>query len=469
MKTSPTMQSTYARQMVSHLASIATADIPDSAKDAAKRVLLDTYACAIAGQSSPGIEAVLEQMRDWGGKPESAILFTADRLPMPNAAFANAAMIHALDFDDVYTPGTLHLTSVIVPAMLAAGEVAHADGQDMLAAMILGIELAARIGVAERTRRRGGGFLPTSLAGGFGAVITAARLLALTEQQTVHALGINYAQAAGNRQALLDASLTKRLQPAFAARSALWAVALAHRGITGPERMFEGDAGYFNVYMNGDVPDVAELLPPLCDYAVEHVSTKRYPSCGACHPVQIAAEKLREEEHLDPCDIKRVETFGVAPLVSEPFRLDQPQVAAQFSAAWAVAHTLLRGPARLADYTDEAIRGDREVCALTRRITNVPTPDDVPDATPAEGENAYRSRYQGVIVHTTDDRRLMRAHSPAQTFPQGPASWEDIERKLRECVTFAGRSEEAAESVIMALKQSGGIAAKELVSLLQYP
>ena len=61
-------------------------------------------------------------------------------------------------------------------------------------------------------------------------------------EQTVHALGINYAQAAGNRQALFDKTLAKRLQPAFAVRSALWAAGLAECGITGPPEAIEGDA-----------------------------------------------------------------------------------------------------------------------------------------------------------------------------------------------------------------------------------
>lgn len=122
------------------------------------------------------------------------------------------------------------------PENSAQADVLPSMFTDGLAAMILGIELAARIGVAEHSRRRGQGFLPSSLAGSFGAVITAACLLGLSREQIVHALGINYAQISGNRQALLDASLTKRLQPAFAVRSALWAVDLARTGITGPRQ-----------------------------------------------------------------------------------------------------------------------------------------------------------------------------------------------------------------------------------------
>ena len=190
-------ETSYSRALTEQILTITDENIPASAYEAAKILLLDTMACALAGREAPGVEAVHSQLRAWGGKAEASVLFSnSPKLPMPNAAFTNSVMIHALDFDDIYMPGVLHITSVIVPAMLAAGEAAAATGRRALAAMILGIETAARIGVAERNRRRSGGFLPTSLVGGFGAVITAASLLGLTQDQTVHALGINYAQAA---------------------------------------------------------------------------------------------------------------------------------------------------------------------------------------------------------------------------------------------------------------------------------
>lgn len=114
-------------------------------------------------------------------------------------------------------------------------------------------------------------------------MIAASRLLGLAREQCVEAMGINYAQVSGNRQALLDMTLTKRLQPAFAARSAPWALGLASRGMTGPHRALEGRCGYFHAYMNGDVPNAEELTVSKAWYELENVAVKRYPGCGACH------------------------------------------------------------------------------------------------------------------------------------------------------------------------------------------
>ncbi|MBS3763561.1 MAG: MmgE/PrpD family protein, partial [Planctomycetes bacterium] len=322
-------------------------DIPSSAYEAAKKLLLDATGCAIAGQQEPGVRQAVEQAEAWGGKEEATIIGRGTKVPAPNAVFANAAMTHALDYDDVYIPGTLHITSIIVPIMLAAQEMSETSGKKALAAMIMGIEVAGRLSMAERGRRRGMGFLPTSLAGSFGAVLTVARLLRLDRRECVNAMGINYAQVSGNRQALLDSTLTKRMQPGFAARSALWSTTMAARGVTGPERALDGEAGYFSVYMNGDAPEAEELTKEREWLQVERVAIKRWPSCGACHHAQAAAEKLREEEDLRPEQIAGVELFGCGPggLVGNPFRIgENPQVDAQFSVAWGVAHTLLRGP-----------------------------------------------------------------------------------------------------------------------------
>lgn len=435
-----------------------TDEISPAAYEAAKKLLLDALGCAIAARKAPGVGEVLEQMRDWGGKPEATVIASGDKLPAPNAIFANGTLIHALDYDDIHMPGTLHITSIIVPIVLAAAERSRAPGREVLAALIMGIEVAGRLGKAERMRRRGMGFLSSSIVGGFGGVAAAARLLGLTESQCVNAMGINYAQASGNRQALLDATLTKRMQPAFAARSAMWAVDLAARGVTGPERALEGAAGFFNVYLNGDACPAEELDAESEWMEVERVSLKRFPSCGGCHSVQIAAERLLEEGRFKPEAFERVELFGCGPggLVGHPFELgEHPQVSVHFSAAWGVAHTLLRGPATLPDYTDERIRADLDVVALAKAITFVKAPPGLPpgfEAPPDYPEHA--SKPHGVIVHTRDGGRLMQTQSPAETFRPGGHGLDAAVSKFHQCAAFSGTCDrEQAKAIVQAASQ----------------
>jgi len=441
----------------------AAGEIPESACQAAAKLVLDALGCAVGACSAPGIGALRGQVAAWGGAEEAGQFFSGLKVPAPHAAFVNSAMIHALDFDDVYLPaGALHVTSVVVPAAFAAGEMAGASGREVLAAVVMGIEVAGRLGIAARKHRRSEGFLPTSLDGGFGAVAAAARLLGMSQEQCVHAFGINYAQISGNRQALLDSTLTKRIQPGFAARSALWATALARCGISGPENAFEGDAGYFKTYLDGALPDADELLAPKALFEVENTSLKRYPSCGAAHPSQEAAELLAIEEDLQPPEIASVELFGAhleGGIVGRPFVIgDSPQVDAQFSAAYAVALGLLRRSASLFDYTDEAVLANHDIAALASSMSFIETPPDLPERlmdTPPDFPD-YTTLPYGLVVHTHDGRRLVRARCPAQTFAPEAATPDLVKRKFHDCARFSGVcGAEQAEEIIHAIRALG--------------
>ena len=184
-------------------------DIPTKAYVAAKKMVLDTIGVTIAGYNAGGIAEVIAQMRDWGGKPEATLLIHGGKLPAPQAAFANSAMAHACDYDEQHKFGTAHGMVSVLPACLAAGEMTGATGKDLLAAVILGHEVTNRLAMAfQKQKARGGyyvsGFLPPSVIGGFGTTAAVCRMFGMTVDQTVHALGINYAQASGNRQALFD-------------------------------------------------------------------------------------------------------------------------------------------------------------------------------------------------------------------------------------------------------------------------
>ncbi|MCF6174450.1 MAG: MmgE/PrpD family protein [Victivallaceae bacterium] len=433
--------------------SVIADSIPDKSYDKAKILLLDALGCAIAGHNMPGIHALQEQICDWGGKAEASLFISGGKVPLPNAVFLNGAMIHALDFDDVYLPGTLHLTSTIVPVVLGVAEKTAASGMDCLSSLIMGIEIAGQLGIAQHRRNPAMALLPSSMLNGFGAIISAARLFKMTVEATVNAMGINYTQISGNRQALLDMTLAKRIQPSFAGRSAVWAFELAKRGITGPTRTFEGEAGYCRTYLNDDIFRPEEFKLDLYNLQIDKVSMKKYPSCGACHNVQIAAERLMNAEYLHCDEIEKIEIFNCGPggFVSKPFKPGKnPQVDAQFSVIWAVAHTFVNGPAKLEDYTDEKIGEDQAVLEFSKKISFTKEPDGLPEkiACPADFPG-YSSMYQGIIVHTKNGRKLQSAQCPWQTFNPALSTLENAVGKFKECVTFSGLKKHLqAENII---------------------
>ncbi len=419
-----------------------SADISDKAWASARILLLDALGCALAGWQADGCKDVIEQMQYWGGRGESSLFVLGDKLPMPNAAFANSVLVHAQDLDDVHIPGTLHISSIVVPTMLAAAEAANVSGRDALLGLILGVEIAARIETPGHGFRRGAGYLPTSLAGSFGGVMTAARILGLTAEQCAEAMGINYAQLSGNRQALYDSTLSKRMQPAFAARSAIWGTVLAQRSLTGARYALEGEAGYYKLYLDmPNEPKSGQLTLQQDFWEIERVSYKHYPSCGANHHCQEAAEKIHDEEKIALDQIKQVSIFGIAPggIVSRPFEIGKnPQVDAQFSVAWSVAHSLLRGRATMMDYRSENVVADKQVIELAKKIDYIPTPENLPpkielprDYTPG------MINWHGVVVTLKDGRQITRCCAPAQTFAPGNLTWDQAVTKFEQNAQYS--------------------------------
>jgi len=357
---------------------------------AAKKVILDTIGTAIAGFDSPGIKQIREILTEWGGKGEGQVLVYGDKLPLPSTVFLNSCMIHALDLDDLYRPAALHITSSVIPVAFGIGELMNSTGKEILDAVIIGIEVAARLGKEFVKRIKHDSllpsdieagidpspreFLPSTIIGGFGATTTACRLLGLSIDETVNAFGIYYAQASGNRQALYDLTLTKRMQPAFGAKAAIWAAYIAKKGITGPEKAFEGDAGLFKVYArSGDIPSEDYLTQERASYEIERITFKRFPTCGASHPAILAALDCYAENRLKYEEIEKVEIYideGGNRMVKNPFDRNHtiPQIVAQFSAPYVVALALLRGHVTIHDITNEQIRKDIEVKELAEKV-----------------------------------------------------------------------------------------------------
>ena len=313
----------------------------------------------------------------------------------------------------------------------------------MLDALILGMEVSGRIGNAYRTSGPNTYFLPTTIVGGFGATAASCRLLGLDVDQTVDALGIYYAQTSGNRQALIEQKPTKRTQPGFAVRSAMWSACLAKRGLTGAEEAFEGAGGLFGLYTGEKCPPIEMFSGPLDAFHIETITIKRFPTCGSQQTAMLAALKIASEHKLRPEDIQTVEIFlapGGDELVGRAFVMTQdPQIDAQFCAPYGVALALLRGRVLLSDITNEQIQKDIEVSQLAERIIQL-----------NEWPEPIEAWEQAVRVTTTDGRTLSAvAHKRRDIFNPDLVTDENVERKFRECVEFAGVCSETEASEIV--------------------
>jgi 2-methylcitrate dehydratase PrpD len=301
--------------------------------------------------------------------------------------------------------------------------------------MVIGIEIAARLSIEHRKMMKDIGFLQSSVLGIFGATAAACRLFGLSVKKTINAFGIAYSQASGNRQALFDTTLTKRIQPAFAAKAAIYATCFASRGFTGPTNIFEGKAGLYRIYGCQGEPPKPEVFEGIKDvWEIEKTSVKRYPSCGAAHPISDLALKLVKENDLKPDDVEKIDlylTTEAKDLVGIPFKMGEfPQVNAQFNAPFAAALAFTKRSVGVKDYDNYTIQNDVETQSFIKKI-NVYHNDDLKNP-PTDDE-----RIHTMHIHLKQGKSITGSMGVKDVLAVDRVSYENVEDKFRECADYS--------------------------------
>lgn len=408
--------------------------LPESVVAAVKTNVFDTLACAVAGSSAPGVAETLELGREWGGTPQATVIAFGDRMPAHHAAWINGAMAHARDYDDTHDAAVLHAGVSVVPAALAAAEMAGpVSGADFIAAVAAGLETVCRLGVATEVGIIESGYMYTSLFGHFGATVAAGRILKLDRQQMIDALGIAYSQVAGNHQVTRDAALTKRMQPGFAAKAALVSTQLARKGIRGAQQTFDGLDGFFRVYLR-DRCDTTKLRAGLgADFEFVNLSYKPYPCCRFNHTAIDAALAIAAREDIRPADIHRVEvgvTRQAYEAVCTPVAMRKAPktiVEAQFSIPFTVAAALIDRSLVLSHMTEDGI-ARQDILDLTARVDGVVSPEIERDW----GRNISPAALK---VELADGRVLEHRVDHPRGSVQALMTVADFDRKMADCVS----------------------------------
>ncbi|MCE2452826.1 MAG: MmgE/PrpD family protein [Nitrospinae bacterium] len=362
------------QKIIAHYANLRFEDLPEEAVCAARNLIVDALACALAGSAAPLNPEIIERHLRWGGAPEATVLVFGGKAPAPTAAWLNAAMIHSNDFDDTEDVTQNHIFVTILPALLAAGESLERamPGREVIAALAGAADVTLRLNAVVHQSIHPG-WLPTTVFGAVSASMAAARALGLDEEGLANAAGFGYAQSHGNRQALLDGTVAKRLQPAFSARAGVHSAVLAQTGATGPRRIVEGADGFIELFGGGE-GDPDALTKDLGEtFHVSRVGMKPYPSCRVSHPHISAALEARERlGSFGAMDVESVEVWATPighSMIGQAFQIrENPQVDAQFSAQWTTAFSLLNGLPRIAHFDPDLIVSGAEVIELAQKI-----------------------------------------------------------------------------------------------------
>lgn len=415
-------------------------DIPADVMDQAKRHMLDSLGIAIAASGFDYAKRTIGAIHGVAGAGSHPVIGMPYRLPLRDAVMMNGSLIHGLDYDDTHSDAIVHASSSTVPTALHMAREHGASGPEALAAYILGVEGASRIGAAAQGGFHQVGFHPTGMVGAFGCALTAGRLAGATPAQIGAAQGILLSMAAGSLEFLEDGSWTKRIHPGWAGFAAITATALARNGFKAPPAAYEGRFGLFRSHLQEKSPDdlsrCTERLGEL--WEMRNNALKPYPCCHFNHVFADAALALRAAHGVRPEEIRHITVRihpGQVKVVCEPEAAKkQPANSydAQFSVHYAVASCLLRGRLSLDELEEDMIRDPRALalCARTSYETD-PTLN-------------FPRYYGGELIIETMDGRVLRHREEMNRGSDGnPLTMADVERKFME---NAGRQFSAAKA-----------------------
>ncbi len=425
--------------------SLRWAQVPEATRASVRRELLDYLGAAIAGRAAAGFPPWLKVLVDMGGRPDARVI-GGPRVPAPTAALCNGYYGHVLEFDDTHDEAVLHAGSAAIPAAFAAaGMRGEVSGQEFCEAVLLGVELTCRLGVATKLNLVKGGWIYTALLGHFGATLAAARLIDPRPETLRNAQGIVYCLASGNHQSTREGMSTKHVQPGFAASNAITAALMASGGLPGVKHPLTGEDGFARVYLH-DQFDPARAIRGLgTQWEFDRLSIKPYPTCRFTHAAISAAIELRAQLGNDADKIERVELF-MAPQALDVVgreapekRAPQNRVNAQFSVFWAVASVLAYGevtPRQLA----EEIPPSPKLAAWIAKISSAPDP-----AAGQRDIGGCKLRAHGAFGMREVEQSSAKGH------PDNPLSDDELLAKFKANLRYAKVSDEQAAELADAI------------------
>jgi 2-methylcitrate dehydratase PrpD len=430
---------TIARSLAEFLTQISYDDLPPQTVEHAAMLIASTIASAAWGSGIASATIIRDLAREHGGTPEASLWFdTGPRLPVAEAARVNAVMSDAAASDDSDLRNIVHAGTTLVATSLATAERTGASGRDILAAIVLGYEVAGRIGEAITPGFRTRGF-HGCLVAIFGGAVATARLLGLEAAHVAQAIALS-ATSMGGLMAAANTSVAREYHAGLAALLGVHAALAAQKGYIAEERILETSQGFFAVYGGTDGANVTRDLGRDWDIITD-MAIKLVPGGHPYHALAEAAANAARAGQVVPEDV-------------ESITLSRPDVTAL---SGPLHPTDLIGMAHSPAYFLAAGVADKDfswVHATAAKITD-PVIRQLIDkvrvgAPPTENIERYR---QGatVTIRTHDGRTFASTvYAPKGAGVRG-IDWADVDAKYRTLVPRAKVSDRQVETSLQVI------------------
>ncbi len=447
-----------AARLAQFVAGVQSRELPPLALERARMVIVSTLASAAMGRDIASSRILRSLAHERGGTPEASVWFDAGpRLPAAEAARINAVMSDAAASDDSDLRNIAHIGTIVTATSLALGERTGASGREVLAAMVLGYEVAGRIDEALTPGRSERGF-HGSVATVFGGAVAAGRLLGLSAEAMTHALALA-ATSIGGLHAAANTSFAREYHAGLSALLGVNAALAAQKGFTTETAILEMPRGFFAAFGGAFLEDVTRDLGKDWDITYE-MAIKLVPGGHPHHATAEAAAQAAIAAGADPRAVASI-------VISAPKyrQLPGPRhptdlIGVAHSPAYMVAAAVADRGYDWRHTAPEKI-ADPLIGMLIDRITVDPDPEPYPDRFP--------HHHGATVTIVLNDGRRFSAHVD---FPRGSGArgidWADVDAKYRRLVPLAGLAPGTLErslEAVHALEEMPSMT--ELTSLLR--
>ncbi len=423
------------RTLVFYVHALNPRDLEKEVFEQTRRLLLDYLGVAAAGSLTESAKSVQKMLAASAQLGPCSVIGTRGKTSPELAALANGTAAHSIELDDTHQAGSFHPGVVMFSTAIALSELdPKINADQFVCAVVAGYEIAARLAIALQPRYHYEmGFHPTATCGVFGAAVTAAKLLRLTEEQMLSAVGIAGSMAAGSLEFLAEGAWTKRLHPGLAAQNGILAAKLATQGFRGPATILEGRDGFLFSYSKKPRPALATLGLGE-SFEIMRTSVKPHACCRYMQSSIDALIELAKSHDLHPEQIKRVEVAVLEagwPLVCEPRKRKyspENEVDAQFSMPYGAAVALTDRAAGLDQFSGDSIRSPeiKQMMGKVALTKDKRIEKNFPDEWPARVE-----------VQLRNDKRLNKNVRYPKGDPENPMSWPELAAKFDSLATRA--------------------------------
>lgn len=409
-------------KLAAHASNLRYGDIPLEVIEKAKDCILDQVGVELIGSTLEWNKIAYRYVLEMEGRGESTIVNYGTRAPTLDVAFVNATFGQGCELDDVGFGAGGHLSAATVPVGLALSEKEHVTGKELLSAIVTGCDVMYRLLLAVRPSAGKRGFHSHGIGGPFGAMIVAARLLRLNEDQMLHAFGIAGSHSAGTMEYDQTGGEVKRVHAGIAARGGIQAAMLARLGLTGPPTIIEGKRGFCRVF--ADHYDMDLITKDLgTDFKIMRVWFKMYPCVATVQGVIDTLAKIIEQHKLRPDEVEEIQVGISETSLSHGGAIYEPNdvASAQFSLPFSLALRLLKNHNDLSLYMDSKLWTDPKVLALAKKVKSYADPQ-------AKGDKNYNTAMEVKLVNG-------RSIKAFQEYPPGsplnPVSRDELRKKFR--------------------------------------